>query len=242
MTQSLPNAINCCVIDDEPLAAALIARYVERTPFLRLAGTFSSAAEAIRTIKEENVRLVMLDIEMPQLSGMEFAKILPPECRIIFITAYDRYAVQGFRVNAVDYLLKPVSYEEFLQAAERARAIINPAPAAPEHGQDCIVVKCEYESRHINVADILMIEGVKNYIRIVLDDGSQVRTLLTMKAVEQMLPEQFMRVHRSFIVNTGKITSRRATLLRLGDITVPVGETYRYALQDRLDAENRAFS
>ncbi len=239
MTPAFSDRINCCVIDDEPLAAALIARYVERTPFLRLAGSFTSAAGAIRTIKEKNVRLAMLDIEMPQLSGMEFAKILPPDCRVIFITAYDRYAVQGFRVNAVDYLLKPVSYEEFLEAAERARALISPAPAAPEREQDCIVVKCEYESRRINVADILMIEGVKNYIRIVLDDGSQVRTLLTMKAVEQMLPCQFMRVHRSFIVNTEKITSRRTSLLRLGDITVPVGETYRYALRNRLDAGNR---
>ncbi len=117
----LINMISCCVIDDEPLSAALITRYVERTPFLPLVGVLTSAAEAIKVIKEQRVQLVMLDIEMPQLGGMEFARILPPECRVIFITAYDRYAVQGFRVNAVDYLLKPVSYEEFLEAAERAR-------------------------------------------------------------------------------------------------------------------------
>lgn len=235
MNTTPSNTINCCVIDDEPLAAALIARYVERTPFLRLVGTFNSAAEAIRTIRDNDVRLVMLDIEMPQLSGMEFAKILSPDCRVIFITAYDQYAVQGFRVNAVDYLLKPVSYEEFLQAAQRAQAqIAPPQPASPREA-DSIVVKCEYESRRINVADIQMIEGIKNYIRIVLSDGSEMRTLLTMKAVEQMLPDRFVRVHRSFIVNIDKITSRRTTLLRLGSLNVPIGETYRSLLQSRLD-------
>lgn len=226
--------LSCCVIDDEPLAAALIGRYVERTPFLHLAGVFTSAAEAIKIIKEQGVQLVMLDIEMPQLGGLEFAKILPPECRVIFITAYDRYAVQGFRVNAVDYLLKPVSYEEFLEAAERARRAIIPPTAQAPQDSDCIIVKCEYESRRVPVADIVLIEGVKNYIKIRLADSSEILTLMTMKAVEQLLPENFLRVHRSYIINTRCITSHRTARLRLGDISVPVGETYRAALQERL--------
>lgn len=229
--------IRCCVIDDEPLAAQLIAGYVERTPFLELAGTFTSAADAIRVIKEQGVQLVMLDIEMPQLSGVEFAKILPPECRVIFITAYDHYAVQGFRLNAVDYLLKPVSYEEFLEAAERARRAISPATPRALHESDCITVKCEYESRRIPIADIVLIEGVKNYIKIRLSDSSEVRTLMTMKAVEQMLPDYFVRVHRSYIINTMCITALRTSKVRLGEISVPIGETYRTALQDRLGSE-----
>ncbi len=232
----LINMISCCVIDDEPLAAALIARYVERTPFLRLVGVFTSAAEAIKVIKEQRVQLVMLDIEMPQLGGMEFARILPPECRVIFITAYDRYAVQGFRVNAVDYLLKPVSYEEFLEAAERARRLIEPQAAPKSVEAECIIVKCEYESRRIPVADIVVIESEKNYIKIRMVDGSEVVTLMTMKAVEQMLPESFMRVHRSYIVNTSRITAQRTGRVRLGAISVPVGDTYRPALQGLLSA------
>ena len=224
--------IKCCVIDDEPLAATLIAGYVERTDFLELIGVFNSAADALRVIKEQEVQLVMLDIEMPQLSGMEFAKILPPECRIIFITAYDHYAVQGFRVNAIDYLLKPVSYEEFLEAAERARRALAPLAQSSVGEQDSITVKCEYESRRIPVADIVLIEGVKNYIKIRLADSSDILTLMTMKAVEQMLPDYFLRVHRSYIINTKRITALRTSKVRLGDFSVPVGETYRQALTE----------
>lgn len=227
--------IKCCVIDDEPLAAAIIAKYVERTPFLQLSGTFGCAADALKTIKDEGVQLVFLDIEMPQLSGLELAKILPDGCNIIFITAYDRYAVQGFRVNAIDYLLKPVSYDEFLEAARRARNRIDPSSASP--AQEYLNVKCGYENRRIPLSEIVIIEGIKNYIKIVLSDSSEVRTLITMKAVEQLLPDNFVRVHRSFIVNISRIISSRSSMLRIGDITVPVGETYRAALQERLEAE-----
>lgn len=227
--------IKCCVIDDEPLAAALIARYVERTPFLELAGAFQNAAEALKVIKEEDVRLVFLDIEMPQLGGLEFARIISPDTRVIFITAYDRYAVQGFRVNAVDYLLKPVSYEEFAEAAERARREI--CPDAPEAAPAYITVKCEYEDRRVDLSDIVVIEGVKNYIKIRLADSSELLTLTTMKAAEQMLPDYFVRVHRSYIVNIRRITSRRSSLLRLGEIVVPVGETYRAAFLKAIGEE-----
>lgn len=223
--------IRCCVIDDEHLAAALIAKYVERTPFLQLCGVYNCAADAMKAIKEQQIQLLMLDIEMPQLNGLEFAKILPPECRVIFITAYDRYAVQGFRVNAVDYLLKPVSYEEFLEAANRARHEITPIDT-PE--PEFISVKCEYENRRILLDDISLIEGEKNYIKIHLTDSSQVLTLMTMKAMEQMLPSNFIRVHRSYIVNLDHVTSVRTSRIRLSEIFVPIGDTYRATLRERL--------
>ncbi len=130
--------LRCCVIDDEPLAARLIGSYVERTPFLSLEGVYNSATDAARPIISGEIDLVFLDIEMPQLGGMEFAKIIPETCKVVFTTAYDRYAVQGFRVNALDYLLKPVSYDEFLEAANRAvkeatarveTPVAEPAPA-----------------------------------------------------------------------------------------------------------------
>lgn len=112
--------LRCCVVDDEPLAQELVASYIEKTPFMELVGKFSSAQDSVKTILEEDIDVVFLDIHMPQLNGMEFARIVPPTCRIIFTTAYDRYAIEGFKVNALDYLMKPISYEEFVGAANKA--------------------------------------------------------------------------------------------------------------------------
>ncbi len=235
--------VRCCVIDDEPLAVRLIASYVQRTPVLQLCGTFNSASEAVRQIIDGNIDIVYLDIEMPQINGIEFAKIIPPSCRIIFTTAYDRYAVQGFRVNAVDYLLKPVSYEEFLEATNRAvkaiqtdsQAIQKPAPR-----REFLLVKSEYRLIQVRISDILYIEGLKDYIKIYVGGHSKaILTLMSMKAIEQALPTgEFMRVHRSYIVNTSKISIIERNHIIIGENVIPVSESYRQTFADYIASLN----
>lgn len=262
--------LKCCVIDDEPLAGNLIGSYVERTPALSLAGVFTSAHEAYPFIASGEIDLVFLDIQMPQLSGMEFVKLLPPSAMVVFVTAYENYAIEGIRANAVDYLLKPVNYGEFLGSVNRALARrTNEAPvkedaetkqeitalsrdevsfrdeeksltktyeAAPDH----IIVKSEYRHRQIPKKDILFIEGLKDYVRIFVEGESRsVMTLLSMKSIEHCLPaSDFMRVHRSFIVNLNKINTIERNRILIcdklavppADHEIPVGDSYRQAI------------
>ncbi|MCM1482759.1 MAG: LytTR family DNA-binding domain-containing protein [Muribaculaceae bacterium] len=218
--------MRCCVIDDEPLAGRLIAGYIEKTPSLTLVGAYRSADEAIRPIVSGEVDLLFLDIQMPQLNGLEFAKIVPDSCRIIFTTAYDTYAIQGFKVNALDYLLKPVSYDDFLESIARARKALHPGNGS---GSDRIIVKSEYKMVQIDTADILYIEGEKDYVKIVTKshpDG--IMTLMNMKAIEQALPSEiFMRVHRSYIVNTSHISTIERNRIIFGDTAIPVSDSYK---------------
>lgn len=233
--------IRCCVIDDEPLAIRLIASYVQRTPMLELHGTFNSASEAVRPIIDGDIDIVYLDIEMPQINGIEFAKIIPPTCRIIFTTAYDRYAVQGFRVNAVDYLLKPVSYEEFLEATNRAvKSIQDSAKPQAAPRREFLLVKSEYRLIQVRITDILYIEGLKDYIKIYVNGQSKpILTLMSMKAIEQALPSgEFMRVHRSYIVNTARISIIERNHIIIGDHPIPVSESYRQTFNDYIASLN----
>lgn len=234
--------VRCCVIDDEPLAVRLIASYVQRTPVLELFGTYNSASEAVRPIIDGEIDLVYLDIEMPQINGIEFAKIIPSTCRIIFTTAYDRYAVQGFRVNAIDYLLKPVSYEEFLEATNRAVKSIHAAAAVTSTAphREFLLVKSEYRLIQVRISDILYIEGLKDYIKIFVNGQSKpILTLMSMKAFEQALPAgEFMRVHRSYIVNTSRISIIERNHIIIGDHPIPVSETYRQTFADYIASLN----
>lgn len=232
----------CCVIDDEPLAVRLIASYVERTPTLELCGSFGSASEAIKTIIEGNIDIIYLDIEMPQINGIEFAKIVPPSCHIIFTTAYDRYAVQGFRVNAIDYLLKPVSYDEFLEATNRAIKTIEAEKSAsiPVKQREFLLVKSEYRLIQIRISDILYIEGLKDYIKIYMAHQQKaILTLMSMKGIEQALPSgKFMRVHRSYIVNTSQISIIERNHLIIAGNTIPVSESYRQQFSEYIASLN----
>ncbi len=221
------------MIDDEPLAVRLLTSYVERTPTLRLVGSYNCASDAMRQILAGEVDVVFLDIEMPQINGIEFAKLIPPSCRVVFTTAYDRYAVQGYRVNAVDYLLKPISYEEFLESANRAAASLQRQWIAEDEmrEREFILVKSEYKLIQIRVSDIRMVEGLKDYVKIYVSGQSKpVLTLMSMKAVEQALPSRmFMRVHRSYIVNTGCISIIERNHIIVDDHLVPVSDSYRQA-------------
>lgn len=221
--------LRCCVIDDEPLAARLIAGYIEKTPSLTLVGEFSSAQEAVRIIVEGGVDVVFLDIQMPQLNGLEFAKIIPDSCRIIFTTAFNSYALESFRVNALDYLLKPISYEDFLSSVAKARKSLCASNPANQSELQHLIVKSEYKLVQIDINDILYIEGVKDYVKIILDGESKsIMTLMNIKSLEHALPQnKFMRVHRSFIVNTSKIKVIERNRIVFGKNYIPVSETYK---------------
>ncbi len=225
--------LRCCVIDDEPLACQLIASYVEKTPYMKLVGAFDSAQEAIKPILEGKVDIVFLDIQMPQLNGMEFAKILPPSCRVIFTTAYENFAAQGFKVNALDYLLKPISYDEFASAANKALQWMEQSRRTSKEKSlhDYIIVKSEYKLVQIPTDEILFIEGLKDYVKIYTEDDQKcVMSLMNMKTLEYSLPSGiFMRVHRSYIVNTEKIRVIERNRIIFGKHYIPISDSYKQA-------------
>jgi len=228
--------LRCCVVDDEPLAQELVASYIEKTPFMELVGKFSSAQDSVKTILEEDIDAVFLDIHMPQLNGMEFARIVPPTCRIIFTTAYDRYAIEGFKVNALDYLMKPISYEEFVGAANKALQWVELRRRADEldNNKRYIIVKSEYKQVQIPIDKIQFIEGLKDYVKIYVEgEKNAILTLTSMKTIERYLPAaEFLRVHRSFIVNTSKISIIERNRIVFGNHYIPVSESYKQAFND----------
>ena len=223
--------IRCCVIDDEPLALDLIKGYVEKTPFLEFVNAFPSASPAIKTIIEEDIDLVFLDIQMSELNGTEFARVVPPHCRVVFVTAFDRYAIEAFRVNALDYLLKPVSYTEFMEAANRALRwfVLEERARSGNEGIDSILVKSEYKLVQIPIDDILYIEGLKDYVKIYLEStGGCVMSLMSLKTFEAGLPSsRFMRVHRSFIVQMSKVRLIERNRIVFGKQYIPISDSYK---------------
>ncbi len=230
--------LRCCIIDDEPLAQELIKGYVNQTPFLELIDVFSSASMAVKTIIEADIDLVFLDIQMTELNGIEFARVIPPKSKIIFITAFEQYAVEGFKANAIDYLLKPVSYSEFINAANKALTWFEMAERADSktESDQYIIIKSEYKLVQIPVNDILYIEGLKDYVRIYLEDGANVMSLMSLKTLEASLPQsKFLRVHRSFIVQTSKIKLIERNRIVFGKQYIPVSDTYKDAFVDYIN-------
>ncbi len=228
--------LRCCIVDDEPLARNLIASYIEKTPFMELAGSFGSAQEAVKTVIEESIDVIFLDINMPQLNGMEFARIVPPTCRIVFTTAYDKYAIEGFKVGALDFLLKPVSYEEFIGSANRALAWsdLRRRAEASDTSREYIMAKSEYRLVQIPVRDIIFIEGVKDYVKIYVDgEEKAIMTLMNMKTLERTLPSNiFLRVHRSYIINATKIRVIERNRILFGRHAIPVSDSYKQQFSD----------
>lgn len=230
--------LNCIIIDDEPLAAELLASYARKTLFLNLIGVFNSAVEGIKVIRENRVDLIFLDIQMPELSGLEFAKILPKETKIIFTTAFSQYAVDGYKANAVDYLMKPVSYDDFLAGSNRALEWFRSVRQSENASDDrFIFVKSEYKLVKIMFDDILYIEGLKDYVKIYLTDGRDpVMSLMNMKKIEESLPKpEFMRIHRSYIVHMRKIEGIDRFRVVIGNAILPISDSYKTTIQDYLD-------
>lgn len=232
--------LKCAIIDDEPLALNLMESYVRKTPFLELHGKYNSAVVALNEIKFNDIELIFLDIQMPDLNGLEFSKLLPSDVRIIFTTAFDQYAIEGFKANAVDYLLKPINYNEFLAAAHKALewfTLKRQAQTNGEIGKDFIYVKSDYKLVQIRLDDILYIEGLKDYLKIYLENEPRpVLTLASMKNMEERLPSpRFMRVHRSFIVQMNKVKTLDKGQIVFGKNRIPISDTYKAGVTAYLD-------
>jgi len=227
-------------IDDEPLALRLVSDYIEKTPFLELIGAFDNPLDAIDFLSTQKVELIFVDIQMPDLTGIEFTRSLEDAPKIVFTTAYEKYAIEGFKLNATDYLLKPFSYEEFLKAANKARKQSElEAAALPtiEANSQFLFLKSEYKIRRINFNDILYIEGLKDYIKVfTTGEDKPILSLNSIKSLEQKLPEEkFMRVHRSFIVNLDKIETIERSRIIFGKVYIPVSDQYKDKFQEYLD-------
>ena len=295
--------ITCIVVDDEPLAARLMESYVRKTPFLSLEGTFTGGTAAFAFLQEHAIDLLFCDIQMPGLNGMELSRMLPERTRIIFTTAFSNYALEGFKVRALDYLLKPISYADFLSSAMKAKEYFemaeraaqvsvpaevnvsaaapasnlapavpansvpaadasNPAPSQPSSADysaspspapaqapagvypapsggnlRSIFVKTEYRLQQIELDKITYIEGLKDYVKIHLNDGTQpVLSLMRLKNLEERLPgDRFLRVHKSYIVQLSQIEAIERSHILIGSDRIPIGDSYQSALFQRLN-------
>lgn len=224
--------IRCIAIDDEPLALKQIAAYINKTPFLELAGECESAVKAMEVLNNTRVDLMYVDINMPDLSGMDFVKSLDNPPLVVFVTAYSEYALEGFSVNAIDYLLKPIGYSDFLKSANKARKrfqTVVPEIKNDDTDIDCLFVKSGYKIVRISLDDILFIEGKREYVRIHLLNGKSLMPLISLRVLEEQLPsDKFMRVHRSYIVNLVKIsTIDRSRIIFEGKTNIPISEQYK---------------
>jgi DNA-binding LytR/AlgR family response regulator len=232
--------IRCIAIDDEPLALKQIAGYIQKTPFLELTGQCESALMAIEMLESAPVDLMYLDINMPDLNGLDFVKTLDNPPKVIFVTAYSEYALDGFRVDAIDYLLKPISYVDFLKSANKVKSWFDTHQQKSDEvrsNKEFLFIKSDYKLLRINFNDIKYIEGMSEYIRIHLNNAKPVMTLLSMKSIEDQLPkDRFMRVHRSYIVNLTRISViERNRIIFDGNVYIPVSDQYKSNFQSYID-------
>ena len=229
--------ISCAIIDDEPLAAGLLESYARKTPYLQLVGTYNSAILAMKDLRDNPVQLLFLDIQMPELSGVEFAKILPKDTRVIFTTAFPQYAVEGYKVNALDYLLKPISYDDFLKSTDKALEWFSIIQRQDAYRRDRFMfVKTDYKLQRVNLDDILFIEGLKDYVRFYLKNGEKVMSLMSMKKLEEYLPRpEFLRTHRSYIVHMTETPLVDRFRIVFGENYIPVSENYKDDVQNYFD-------
>ena len=235
--------IRCLVVDDEPLALDILTKYINQTPSLTLVAACTDALEALSLIQQGKIDLVFLDIQMPSLTGLQFLRVVNGKCKAILTTAYSEYAMEGYELDVIDYLLKPISFERFLKAVQKAGSRFQgnlnqvaplpdatvPAEVKPhivETQPDFIFVKTEYKIIKLDLSSILYIEGLKDYVSIYTSD-ERILTLQTMKKMEELLPSnRFARVHKSYIVSLEKINSIERQRIFIGKATIPIGESY----------------
>ena len=235
-------AISCIIVDDEPMALQLLESYVLKTPFLELVGKYTNAIDVLQYFYEGgDAELIYMDIQMPELTGLELSKKLPTHTRIIFTTAFDQYAIEGYKVNAIGYLLKPFNYLEFLETAEKAM-LLSSVPTEKTAAQDYMFVKADYKQIKVPYSDILYIEGLKDYVKIYLTTQPQpLVTLLSLKKLEEQLPaERFMRVHRSFIVALDKVQVVERSQIVFGNQRITIADANKEAFLQRvrINSEN----
>ena len=229
--------IRCLAIDDEPLALQQIAAYINKVPFLELAGQCQSALEARQFLTEDRVDAIFCDINMPDLNGMDFVKSLTAPPLVVFTTAYSEYAIEGFKVNAVDYLLKPFGMQEFMRAANRLQERLSIPASAPAETDDTLFLKTDYRIVKVNIPDIRYVEAMSEYLKVWIEgEAKPIITLLSMKKMEERLPDNFMRVHRSYIINLDKIQEvNKNRVIMDADTYLPIGDLYKEAFQAYLD-------
>ena len=243
--------LTCAIVDDEPLAVSLLESYVNKTPFLELQGKYGSAVNALPALTEKPVDLLFLDIQMPELNGMEFSRILKAETRIIFTTAFGQYALDSYKVNALDYLLKPISYADFLKSANKALQWYellregngaksdtgaDNTPAQQQSSIESIFIKTEYKLVQVELRKILYIEGLKDYVKIYVEDEQHpILSLMSMKNLEDMLPaSRFVRVHRSYIVQPEKIKVIERGRIVFDKKYIPISDNYKQKFMEFL--------
>ena len=247
--------IKCLAIDDEPLALQQIAAYIGKVPFLELAAQCQSALEAHQFLQNDTVDVIFCDINMPDLNGMDFIKALVAPPLVVFTTAYAEYAVEGFKVNAVDYLLKPFGLQDFMRAANRVRERMSPKlgddrglnrassnPQPPNLGgleTDTIFLKTDYRIVKVAISDIRYVEAMSEYLKVWIEgDTKPIITLLSMKKMEERLPQNFMRIHRSYIINLNKILEvNKNRVIMDRDTYLPIGDMYKETFQNYLDTK-----
>lgn len=246
--------IRCIAIDDEPLALQQLAAYIKKTPFLELVAQCQSALEARQFLEQDTVDAIFCDINMPDLNGMDFVKSLQAPPLIVFTTAYSEYAVEGFKVNAVDYLLKPFGMQDFQRAANRLKERVQGSRVQEVQGSrvqevqgspltaesdDVIFLKTDYRVVKVTISEIRYIEAMSEYLKIFIErEAKPIVTLLSMKKMEEKLPENFMRIHRSYIVNLTKIQEiNKNRIIMDAETYLPIGDMYKEAFQKYIDTK-----
>ena len=229
--------ITCLAIDDEPLALQQLAAYISKVPFLQLAAQCQSAVEARAFLEHDTVDAIFCDINMPDLNGMDFVKSLAVPPLVVFTTAYSEYAVEGFRVNAVDYLLKPFGLQDFQRAASRLKERLS--ESAPVDSDDTLFLKTDYRIVKVSIPDIRYVEAMSEYLKVwIQGEAKPIITLLSMKKMEERLPDYFMRIHRSYIINLTMIQEvNKNRVIMDADTYLPIGDMYKEAFQAYLDTK-----
>jgi DNA-binding LytR/AlgR family response regulator len=238
--------INCIVVDDEPLAIEKMTDYISRIPYLKLTSTFDNAIDALEYLRDNPVDLVFLDIQMEKFTGIQFLEILRNPPKIVITSAYDSYALKGYELDVTDYLLKPISFERFLKAVNKVGEEIRTTRESKGSAQptkeskpapDYIFVKADYHMHKIKLGDILYIEGMKDYLRIHMPE-ERIMTLMSFMKIEKVLPSnQFMRVHKSFIISLEKIDRIERNTIMIGTHKIPIGNKYKKEFMDYLEKE-----
>jgi len=236
--------IRCLVVDDEPLALDILEDYITKVPFLTLVKTTTSAIEGLSLVQSDAIDLVFLDVQMPELTGIQFLKIINGKCDVILTTAYSQYALDGYELDVVDYLLKPIAFDRFYKAAQKVLQNSNLSNiffieiAIPQKTHDFIFVKTENKIQKIYLDDILYIEGLKDYISI-FTKTERIITLQNMKKMEESLPSKsFVRVHKSYIIALAKIESIERSRIQIGEKIIPIGDTYRDYFFKQIEDKN----
>ncbi|UOB18772.1 LytR/AlgR family response regulator transcription factor [Abyssalbus ytuae] len=236
--------MRCIIIDDEPLAINVLKNYCEKLDFLEMMGAYNNPINAISDIKEKKIDLILIDIEMPQMNGLDFMNSLDNKPLFIFTTAYPQYAVDGFDLNAVDYLVKPIPYHRFIKAISRAKELyelsksknmMNVFPSVGVDDKQYIFVKAEYENVKIDINKIKYVQGLKDYLKIHIEGTNKpILTLMNFRGMMEKLPDYFIRIHKSFVININQIKSVQKNRVIIDDVRIPIGESYKSEFNERL--------